>query len=171
MRTLFEDTNEKVEREDAGSATMMPLYTWALALVMLGIAVSTYFGVQRYRRQHPVVVPVVVSVNDPMQVNQAINRFNNFAVAGNWTEAEAMLSNEAKARLVTEKKTLRESLLASRLTAKKDDKIIAAVLTPSIGRTETTFRVDCAYLFADKEETVISITVIQEGDRLVINSW
>jgi hypothetical protein len=171
MRTLFEDTNENADREDAGSATMVPLYTWALALLMLGIAVSTYFWVQRYRQQHPVVAPVIVSVNDPTQVNQAINRFNNFVVAGNWPEAEAMLSNEAKTRLATEKKTLRESLLASRLRAKKDDKLKAAVLTPSISRSETTFRVDCAYLFEDKEEMVVPITVIQESDRLVINSW
>ncbi len=171
MRTLFEDTNDKAEQDDAGSATMMPLYTWALALVMLGIAVSTYFWVQRHRQQHPVVAAVVVSVNDPTQVNQAINRFNGFVVTGKWAEAEAMLSNEAKARLVTEKKPLHDSLLVARLTAKKDDKIIAAVLTPSISRTETTFRVDCAYLFEDKEQMVIPITVIQEGDQLVINSW
>lgn len=175
MRTLFEDTTENADRQDDGAIRKLPVVMWSIALLMLVAMVGAYFFVQYQQKKQTEQKPVPVSVQDPAQAAKAINEFNQFVVAEKWDEAEKMLSNNAKTRLVQEKKTLRESLLARHLAdkTKKDDKLVAAVTTESKASTENSFRIDCAYVFQGKrqDQEVIAITVIKEGERLLIDSW
>ncbi|MFN0118869.1 MAG: hypothetical protein ACKV2V_00035 [Blastocatellia bacterium] len=173
MRTLFEDTDEKADQQDAGPPSVVPRLLWLLALVLVTGMVATYFIVQKIRDQRVAdeSKPPPVSLNDPYQVNKTISAFNQFITAQNWTEAEKMLSADGRTRLETEKKTLSESMFVDRIKAKKDPKPMLADLTPSTDRTENSFRVDCVYTFEDKTNKILSVTVVKEGERLAINSW
>lgn len=170
MRTLFEDVNEKADREDDGGTRILPLITWVIAAIMIVIAVGTYFWITRRASQPVDQVPVMVSVEDDAQVKKALNDFCGYIIAGNWEEAGKMLSSEARAGLEKEKKTLRESFMADRLAKKKADKV-AQAFPMNIFHTATTARSDCAFIYADNEQTVRAITIIKEGERLVINTW
>jgi hypothetical protein len=172
MRTLFEDVNEKSDREDDGSTKSLPMVTWLIALLMIALAVGAYFWVSRRQQQQAQQqIAVPVSLEDDRQVNQTILKFGSFIVAGRWDEAEQMLSGEAKARLEQEKKKLRESFMAARLEKKKDDKVAQMFPLTIASRTPSTVRADSAIVFADGEQSVVAITVVKEGDRLLINSW
>ncbi len=118
-------------------------------------------------RKPPEPLPVAVSLDDAKQVNQALSRFNEFVKAGKWDDAQGLLSAEGRKRLSDEKKTLRESLLGKR----QDDKVLEALPTASGSHTTSTARVDCVYLFADNKQLIVSLTVIKENERLVIDSW
>jgi hypothetical protein len=165
MRTLFEDTDERADREDPEEGRQLSLTLWVVAVVVLIGAAGVYYWVAT--RKPPEPPPVVVSLDDELQVSQALNRFNGFVKAGNWEEAQTMLSAEARKRLGEEQKTLRESLLGER----KDDKVVEALLTTSRSRTPSTARVDCVYLFLDKPQVVMPLTVVKENDRLMIDNW
>jgi hypothetical protein len=165
MRTLFEDTDERADREEAQEGRWLPLLLWLLAALLVAGAGGVYYWVAH--RQGPEPLPVAVSLEDPFQRSEALNRFNGFVKAGKWDQAEQMLSAEARARLSAEKKTLRESLLAEH----KDEQVVEALLTESISPTPSTVRVDCVYLFANKPQKIVPLTLVKENDRLVINSW
>ncbi len=165
MRTLFEDTNERANLEDAQEKSRIALHLWLVAILAVAGAGGAYYWVSH--RKPPEPPPVVVSLDDPSQINQALSRFNNSIKAGKWEEAQQMLSSEALKRLETEKQTLPESLLGKR----KDDKVLEALLTPSTSRTSSTLRVDCVYIFADNTQQIIPLTLVIENGRLLVNSW
>jgi hypothetical protein len=167
MRTLFEDTDERADREYDQREKRLPIVLWALAVVLLAGAGVSYYVVTH--RKPPELPPIAASLDDPTQINQTLNRFNEFVRMSKWDEAQAMLSTAALKRLSDEKKTLRESLLGEN----KDDKLAQTGLTPSQSRTPSTVRVDCVYFF-DKQgglEKIVPLTLIKENDRLVIDSW
>ena len=168
MRTLFEDTDERADREEQGEGRGLSLALWFVAVIALATAGGIYYWISH--RKPPEPPPVAVSLDDPLQVNQALSKFNGFVKAGKWDEAQTMLSAEGLKRLSDEKKTLHESLLGKR----QDEKVVEALLTPtsSFQRTPSTLRVDCVYLFDNnKPQLIVSITLVKENDRLLINSW
>src|SRR5437773_9891308 len=119
MRTLFEDTDEKADREDDDSAKGLPMITWLVAVIMVGAAAGAYFWVQHLKQQKPApAAAVAVSLDDDIQVKQTLSQFCQFVAGKKWDEAQKMLSSEAVTRLGKEKKTLRESLLAERFAQK-----------------------------------------------------
>jgi len=176
MRTIFEDTTAKAEMEESRSRGNESKYTlpllWLIALVFLG---GTW-GVYRWADNRPAIVPPPppVSLDDPKQTAETLNRFNLFVAYGNWTEAEAMLSTAAKQRLSGEQKSLRESLLGGF----KDSKIVGADRTDSIDRSVPgRMREDCFYKFINNEnyekvdQRIISLVLVNENNKLVIDSW
>lgn len=165
MRTLFEDTDEQADREEKGEAKRLSTTLWIVALLAIAGAYGTYYWVSH--RKPPEPLPVAVSLDDSRQVTQALSRFNEFVKAGKWDDAQGMLSAEGLKRLSSEKKTLRESLLGKR----QDDKVLEALPTASGSHTTSTVRVDCAYFFADNKQVIVSLTVVKENERLVIDSW
>jgi nitrogen fixation-related uncharacterized protein len=172
MRTLFEDVNEKTDREDDGSTKALPMITWLIAIVMIGLAVGTFFWARNRQQAKPAEqAPVAVSLEDDAQIKQLIAKFSGFVVDENWAEAEKMLSAEGRASLEKEKKTLRESLLGERIAKKKDVKVVQMFQVNLASRTPSTVRSDCAMIFADRDQVIIPITIVREGDRLAINSW
>ncbi|HZS04117.1 MAG TPA: hypothetical protein VFD58_04710 [Blastocatellia bacterium] len=171
MRTLFEDTDENADRADDGSARGLPVITWLIALIMVGSAAGAYFWVQHLKQQKPAAAAVAVSLDDDNQVKQAISQFCQFVVNKKWDEAQKMLSGEAVARLEKEKKNLHDSLFAERFAQKKDDKLVQAFPINVAAHTTSTARSDCAFIFEDRAQEIIAITVVRENDRLVINSW
>jgi|GEM_PF-1243447 len=158
MRTLFEDTDERADREDDQDTRRLPVYLWTLAIIFLVGASGLYYWATH--RKPPVKPPVAVSIDDPAQVTEALNRFGNFVKAGKWDEAQQMLSSEALRRLEGEKKSLRESLLGNR----KDDKVVEVLSTPSGSRTQ---RVDCALSLADGEQKLIPLSIVIEDSTLL----
>lgn len=176
MRTIFEDTNVKAEMEEASSRGNESKYTllvlWMLAIVFL----AGTWGVYRWADSRPALEPPPppVSLDDPKQTAEAFSKFNRFAIDGNWSEAEAMLSTAAKQKLSNEQKSLRESLLGSY----KDRKIVGADRTDSIDRNVPgRVREDCLYKFADNndytkiDQKFIPLALVNENGRLVIDSW
>jgi hypothetical protein len=175
MRTLFEDTNLKAELEDAPSRGNESKYTlvllWLLAIVILTGTWTVYRWVDNRPALEP--PPPPVSLDDPKQTTEAFGKFNRFAKDGNWTEAEAMLSNAAKQRLATEQISLRDSLVGQF----KDLKISEAATTLSIDRSVPgRVRQDSYFVFTDEgltktETKIVPLVLIMEDGRLVIDSW
>lgn len=165
MRTIFEDVNEKADRDDDKKGRGLTIALWLVALLSIGGAYGTYYWLSH--RKPPVPPPAAVSLDDNTQLNTAINQFNGFIKAGNWEEAQKMISREGQARLAEEKLSLRESLLVER----KNDVVVEALLTPARSRTPSTTRLDCAYLFPDRSTKIVPLTLVIEDGRLVINSW
>jgi hypothetical protein len=167
MRTLFEDTDERANLEDARERDnpRLPLYLWVMAVLFFASSWGFYYWASH--RKPPEKPLAAASLEDVSQVNQAINQFNGFVSAGKWDEAQGMLSAEALQRLQQENKLLRESLLGDR----KETQVAQTVITPSRSRTPSTLRVDCAYVFADNQNTIIPLTLVLENDRLLVNSW
>lgn len=167
MRTLFEDTDERANLEDAREKAnpRLPLYLWVVAVLCFAGSWSFYYWASH--RKPPEKPPAAATLDDVSQVNQAINQFNTFVTTGNWEGAQGMLSAEGLQRLQQEGKTLRESLLGDR----KDAQVATAVITPSRSRTPSTLRVDSAYVFGDNLTTVVPLTLVLENGRLLINSW
>lgn len=168
MRTVFEDTTERENLEDAkanergGRFTML---LWIFAVLFFFGSWRTYHWAAN--RKPPEPPPPPVSLSDPKQISAVINKFNNFVKDQNWAEAEKLLSQAGKQRLADEKKPLNESLLKER----KDDKVMEAAITASGGSTESTVRSDCVYYFLDKQYKIIPIVVVLENGQLAINSW
>jgi hypothetical protein len=175
MRTIFEDTNLKAELEDAPSRSNEGKYTlfllWLLAIVFLTGTWAVYRWVDNRPALQP--PPPPVSLDDPKQTTEAFGKFNRFVKDGNWTEAEAMLSNAAKQRLATEQKSLRDSLMGQF----KDLKISEATTTLSIDRgVPGRVRQDSYYVFTDEaltrtETRIVPLVLIMEDGKLVIDSW
>ena len=165
MRTLFEDTIEKDNRDEDPRGRALSIGLWLFALFALAGSYGAYYWITH--RKPPVPPPPPVSLDDDRQISDTLTRFNGFVQAGNWDEAQKMLSTEALARLEQEKKSLRESLLEER----KDQPVIAAAPTESRARTPSTVRVDCAYYFPDRQPKIIPLVLVKENDRLAINSW
>jgi hypothetical protein len=175
MRTIFEDTNLKAELEDAPSRSNEGKYTllllWLLAIVFLTGTWTVYRWVDNRPALQPPAPPV--SLDDPKQTTEAFGKFNRFAKDGNWTEAEAMLSNAAKQRLVSEQKSLRDSLMGQF----KDLKIAEASTTLSIDRSVPgRVRQDSYFVFTDEgltktETKIVPLVLIMEDGKLVIDSW
>jgi len=164
MRTIFEDVDERTNREDDGKEGRTAILLWLVAILAVGAAWGTYRWITRQPAQAP---PPVVSLTDEHQVNTTVNQFNGFVKAGNWEEAQKMLSAEGLKRLEDEHKTLRESLLGD----KSKDQVVEAGTTPSRSHTPSTARLDCGYFFADGQTRIIPITLVIENGRLMINSW
>ena len=146
---------------------------WMTALLFLG----GVWGVYRWVDSHAAVMPPAppVSLEDPKQRAEAFAKFNQSILNGNWLEAEGMLSTPAKQRLTGEQKSLPESLLGKF----KDYKIVGGEMTQSIDTTVPGMvRLDCLYRFTDDpvnytkiEERIISLTIVIENGRLVIDNW
>mgnify|MGYP001771084846 CR=1 FL=1 len=167
MRTVFEDTNERDNRDDDKSEKGLPIVLWLVALVCV---VGAFFAYKWVNRKPP-EKPVVASLEDNKQVSMAVYRFNEAVKAGKWDEAEKMLSTDAQKRLAEEKTTLRDSLLASRKG--KSDKVIEALPVPTEYATSTgsTKRIDCIYVFEKNEQLSVPLTLVVENNQLLINSW
>ncbi|MGH9833697.1 MAG: hypothetical protein ACREBD_31740 [Blastocatellia bacterium] len=175
MRTIFEDTNLKAELEEAptrGNESKHTLFLlWLLAIVFLTGTWAVYRWVDNRPALEP--PPPPVSLDDPKQTTEAFGKFNRFAKDGNWTEAEAMLSNAAKQRLAGEQKSLRDSLMGQF----KDLKIAEASTTLSIDRSVPgRVRQDSYFIFTDEgltktETKIVPLVLIMEDGRLVIDSW
>ena len=177
MRTIFEDTTLKAEMEESRSRgnerkSTLPIL-WMVAVLFLG----GVWGVYRWADSHAAVMPPAppVSLEDPKQRAEAFAKFNQSILNGNWLEAEGMLSTPAKQRLTGEQKSLPESLLGKF----KDYKIVGGEMTQSIDTTVPGMvRLDCLYRFTDDpvnytkiEERIISLTIVIENGRLVIDNW
>jgi hypothetical protein len=177
MRTIFEDTTLKAEMEESRSRgnerkSTLPIL-WMVALLFLG----GVWGVYRWADSHAAVTPPAppASLEDPKQTADTFGKFNRFVLDGNWLEAEGMLSTAAKQRLTGEQKSLAESLLGKF----KDSKIVGGEMTQSIDRSVPgMLRLDCLYKFTDDpvnytkiEERIISLTIVIENARLVIDNW
>ncbi|MCW5969957.1 MAG: hypothetical protein KIT57_15735 [Blastocatellales bacterium] len=165
MRTLFEDVTETANRDDDPKGGRVTLVLWLVAVLSLGGAYGAYYWVTH--RKPPEPAPAALSLDDVTQTNTAVNRFNGFIKAGDWEEAQKMISREGLERLEEEKLSLRESLLVER----KNDTVVEALLTPARSRTPSTVRLDCAYLFADRSTKIIPLTLVIEDERIVVNSW
>ncbi len=165
MRTIFEDVDERNDLEDDGKEKGTRAAFWLVALLSVSVAFGTYYWIAH--RKPPEAPVAAVSLNDDSQLNLVINQFSGYVKAGNWDEAQKMISAEGLRRLEVEKKTLRESLLGDR----SKEQVSEALLTPSRSRTPSTARLDCAYLFADGETRIIPMTLVEENGRLAINSW
>src|SRR5262245_53526307 len=175
MRTIFEDTNLKTELEDAPSRGNESQYTlfllWLLAIVFLTGTWVVYRWVDNRPALEP--PPPPVSLDDPRQTTEAFGKFNRFAKDGNWTEAEAMLSNAAKPISASEQNSLRDSLMGQF----KDLKISEAATTLSIDRSVPgRVRQDSYFVFTDEgltrsETKIVPLVLIMEDGKLVIDSW
>lgn len=168
MRTVFEDTTERENLEDAKAhdkGKRLTMFLWIFAIVFFFASWRTYHWASN--RKPPEPPPPPVSLTDPKQISAVINKFNGLLKDEKWDEAQQLLSAEALKRLTDEKKPLRESFLAER----KDDKIIEAAITGAGASTESTVRSDCVYYFPDKQYKIIPIVVVMENGRLAINSW
>ena len=165
MRTIFDDVDERTNREDDGKEGRTAILLWLVAILAVGAAWGTYRWITH--RQTAQAPPAAVSLTDDHQLNTTVNQFNGFVKAGNWEEAQKMLSSEGLKRLEDEQKTLRESLLGD----KSKEEVVEAVTTPSRSHTPSTARLDCGYFFADRQTRVIPITLVIENGRLMINSW
>jgi hypothetical protein len=176
MRTIFEDTTLKAEMEESRSrgnerkSTLPAL--WLVALLFLG----GVWGAYRWAESHAGVAPPPppVSLDDPKQTAEAFGKFNQPVRDKNWAEAETMLSTAAKQRLTDEQKSLAESLLGKF----KDYKIEESGMTQSIDRSSPgMMRVDCLFKFSKDgdvtkiEERIITLTLVIENGRIVIDSW
>ena len=177
MRTIFEDTTLKAEMEESRnrgneSKSTLPIL-WLIALLFLGGVGGVTYWVTSHAAVAPPAPPA--SLEDPKQRAEAFNKFNLSILNGNWLEAEGMLSTPAKQRLTGEQKSLPESLLGKF----KDYKIVGGEMTQSIDTTVPGMvRLDCLYKFTDDpvnytkiEERIISLTIVIENGRLVIDNW
>lgn len=173
MRTLFEDTEVSAQLEenrDKGSKHLL-FVLWMIALAFL----AGTWGVYRWasKRPAPLPPPPPVSLADLKQTSVALTTFNGFVRDEKWTEAEALLSTAARARLTAENKTLRDSLFGSI----KNMKLVEAASTPSVDRSDPNkFRQDFVYVFADEgatktEQKIIPLTLILENGKIVLDSW
>jgi hypothetical protein len=177
MRTIFEDTTLKAEMEESRSRgnerkSTLPIL-WVIALLFLG----GVWGVYRWADSHAAVAPPAppVSLEDPKQRAEAFAKFNQSVLNGNWLEAEGMLSTPAKQRLTVEQKSFPQSLLGKF----KDYKIVMGEMTQSIDiSVPGMVRLDCIYKFTEDpvnytkvEERIISLTLVIENGRLVIDNW
>ena len=168
MRTVFEDTTERENREDAQAnqaGKRLTLMLWIFAVLFFVGSWRTYHWAAN--RKPPEPPPPPVSLQDVKQVSTTLSNFNRFVQDGNWDEAQKMLSTEGQQRLLSEGKSLRESILGDR----KDDRVMEAATTPSGSSSETTVRQDCVYKFLDGQYKIIPLVVVKEGERLAINSW
>ncbi|HKQ80509.1 MAG TPA: hypothetical protein VJ810_42840 [Blastocatellia bacterium] len=176
MRTIFEDTTLKAEMEESrvrGNESKYALpFLWLIAMVFLAGTWVAY----RWADNRPAIKAPAppVSLDDPKQTAETLNKFNLFVAYGNWTEAEAMLSAAAKQRLSGEQKSLRDSLLGNF----KDSKIVGADRTDSIDRSVPgRMREDCLYRFINNndyqkvDQRIISLVLVNENNKLVIDSW
>lgn len=173
MRTIFEDTELRAELEEskAGGNKHLLIVLWFVAIFFL----SGTWGVYRWAttRPAPEPPPPPVSLQDLKQVSNAFSSFNTFMREGKWTDAEAMLSNEARQRLTTEAKTFSESLLGKN----KDLKLISTDPTPSIDRSNPDiFKQDFVYVFTNQDGTktqseIISLALMIENGKIVIKGW
>ena len=177
MRTIFEDTTLKAEMEESRSRgneskSTLPIL-WLITLLFLGGVGGVTYWVTNHAAVAPPAPPV--SLEDPKQRAEAFAKFNLSILNGNWLEAEGMLSTPAKQRLTTEQKSLPESMLGKF----KDYKIVGGEMTQSIDTTVPGMvRLDCLYKFTDDpvnytkiEERIISLTIVIENGRLVIDNW
>jgi hypothetical protein len=165
MRTIFEDVNERTDLEDDGRESRTRTAFWLVALLSFAVAFGTYYWIKH--RKAAVAPPAAVSLSDDNQLNTTVNQFTAFIKAGNWDEAQKMVSSEGMIRLRTENKSLKESLLMER----SKDPVAEALLTPSRSRTPSTTRLDTAFLFATGETKIVPLVLVEENGRLVINSW
>ena len=168
MRTVFEDTTERENQEDAVAnerGKRLTLFLWIFAVLFLFGSWRTYHWAAN--RKPPEPPPPPVSLSDPKQVSELINKFNGLIKDEKWDEAQQLLSAEGQKRLTDEQKTLKQSLLTDRA----NDKVVEAAITGGGSSTETTVRSDCVYYFADRQYKIIPIVVVMENGKLVINGW
>jgi hypothetical protein len=177
MRTLFEDTNVRADLEDSrgGGNKYLLLILWLVALAFLAGTWSVYrFTINKPAPNPP---PPPVSLSDLKQVSAAFAQFNTGVREGRWTDAEAMLSTNARQQLTAESKTLSESLLGKF----RDWKLTSAEPTPSVDNSDpTTFKQDFVFNFTDAgytktEQKIITLGLViedkPEGKKIVVNSW
>jgi hypothetical protein len=168
MRTLFEDTNERENREDDKANKGLPVVLWVVALIFV---VGAFFTYRWVANRKPPEQPVVASLEDTRQVSMALHRFNEAVKAEKWDEAEKMLSSEAKQRLAGENKTLLESLLAAHKG--KSRKVIQTIPVPTeyAPLSGNTRRVDTVYMLENNEQLTVPLTLVVENNQLLVSSW
>jgi hypothetical protein len=165
MRTIFEDVDERANQEDPDKRRSN-LALWLIAVLSLGGAYGAWYYVSN--RKPPVPPPPPVSLEDDSQITRAAQAFNDLIKEDKWDEAQQMLSPEGLARLQEEKKSLRESVLDPKNQTKK---VVEALPTPSRANTPSTSRIDCAYLFDDRDTQIVPLTFVIENGKLMLNSW
>ena len=166
MRTIFEDVDERADQEDPDKRKSN-LVLWLIAVLMLGGAYGAWHWVST--RKPPVPPPPPVSITDDGQITRAAQAFNDLIKEGKWDEAQQqMVSAEGLARLQQENKSLRTSLLDPKNHNKK---VVEALATPSRDSTPSTSRIDCAYLFEDRDTQIVPLTFVIENGKLMLNSW
>ena len=175
MRTIFEDTDLKADLEDQRSrgkeSKGLLVVLWLFALIFLGGTWSVYQWA--VKQPAPTPPPPPVSLDDPKQTTEIIGKFNLLVKDANWIEAEKLLSTGATQRLATEQKSLHDSLLGKF----KDYKILEALTTPSVDRSEPgKLRQDCNFILGDPgltktERMIIPLTLVIDNGRLAIDDW
>jgi hypothetical protein len=176
MKTIFEDTALKAQREEASFRGNERGYTlpilWLVAMLSLAGVWRAYIWAEKQAAIEPPAPPA--SLEDDMQTSRAITKFNIAVLEGKWADAEAMLSTAAKQRLTSENKSLTESLLGKF----KDYKIVGGEITQSVDRSEPNMlRIDSLYKFSNDpsyariEQRVISLVLIIEDNKLKIDNW
>lgn len=175
MRTLFEDTDLKADLEDQRSrgkeSKGLLVGLWFTALLFLGGTWGVYQWV--IKQPAPTPPPPPVSLEDPKQTTETLGRFIRFTKEGNWVEAEKMLTVAARQRLVTEGKSLHDSLLAEN----KGLKIVEGLTTPSVDRSEPNkLRQDCNFILSDDALTknvqmILPLALVIDEGRLAIDEW
>lgn len=173
MRTIFEDTEITAELEEskAGGNKYLLLILWCVAICFL----AGTWGVYRWATNKPAPEPPPppVSLQDLKQVSTAFSTFNGLLREGKWTDAQAMLSTTAQQRLVTEAKTLSESLLGRN----KDLRLIITEPTPSVDRSNPDiFKQDFVFRFTDQAgikttDEIVTLALTIENGKIVINGW
>lgn len=174
MRTLFEDTNVRADIDDGVKGSGNKYLLIALWCVAIAFLAGTW-GVYRWANSRPAPTPPPppVSLQDLKQVSTAFSAFNGFVRDDKWIEAEAMLSTTARQQLTVQNKTLRDGLFGKLANLK----LTATDPTPSIEKEDpNTFKQDFVYVFTDdqytkSEQTIISLALIIENGKIVINSW
>ena len=175
MRTIFEDTDLQTDLEERKTRGPENKYLLPVLWLVAIVFIAGTWGVYRWAvdKPAPEPPPPPVSLDDPKQTTKAFGEFNRLVKDGNWIEAENMLSQAAKQRLATDKKTLRESLLGNF----KDYKITEAITTPSIDRgTPGRVRQDCLFIMTDEkftktEQKMVPLVLVLENGRLIIDAW
>lgn len=167
MRTIFDDVEAKtnLEEERKGIDKRVPILLWFVALVFIAATWNVYRWV--ISKPAPEPPPPPVSLEDVRQTAAAFSRFNRLVQDDNWAEAEKLISVAASQLLVTQQKTLRQSILGDR----QNDRVVEAASTPSGERMPDYVQQDCVYKFADGQFKIIPLVLIMENGQLVINSW
>jgi hypothetical protein len=178
VRTVFEDTDVTANRVDAKAndrGKYVPLILWTFAIIF---SLSSWKAYQwAYNRKPPEPPPPPASLQDPKQIGQIAQKFNQFLQDGNWPEAQKLLSTEAQQRLVTENTTFQASLLGTRQNEKVA--LASTVQTDTSGDSPDAIRQDCLFRMQNEKgeiaDVIVPLVIVLEGvapnARLAISSW
>ena len=180
VRTVFEDTDLAANQRDAKAndrGKYVPLFLWVFALIFTYGSWRAYYWA--YNRKPPEPPPPPVSLQDPKQIGQLVQKFNMFIQDGNWVEAQKLISTEAQQKLTAENTTLQASMLGTRQNEKVA--LASTVQTDTSGDSPAAIRQDCLFRMQDAKDpnkitdVIIPLVVVMEGVapnvRLAISTW